>query len=222
MGASNVVLKNFLAVLLMLSLSTSEAHGIPSLFATINKALPQFSRTVNKTCASMLAAGIFAFCPLTGCDYGSSRTVMDVLGEKREGDQNISVFVDGVWWFGYQGGSLGYLRSDIVDESGVITFRQTLSGFVGEAIPNHHSIGTRVWLDHSDYRWFGTVVAVFDTDLNWNEAGDLYQIAVDGWRYVGTGDSLSPISVPRYILAYPRGGIDAEGFVFAEEAEDAQ
>ncbi len=180
--------------------------------------LPKLSRHIG----AGLAVGIIACSSLAGCDYGSSRPAFDVLGEKRDGDEKISILVDGVWWFGYQGGSVGYLRADVVDESGVITFRQTLSGFVGEAVGDHPDIGAQVWLDHDDYRWFGTIVTVFDTNLNWNERSDLYQIAVDSWMYVGAGDSMPPIAVPRFILAYRRGGVDAEGFVFAQEDADAQ
>lgn len=51
---------------------------------------------------------------------------------------------------------------------------------------------------------------------------DLYQISVEDWLYLGEGDSMPPTATPRFILAYPRDGADAEGFVIAEEADDAQ
>ncbi len=205
-------------MLLVVLLLASKVQSAPQLLAKINAALPKLNRHVG----GLLVASIIACNVLTGCDYGSSRSVLDVIGEKREGDENLSIFVDGVWWFGYQGGSVGYLRSQVADESGVITFRQTLSGFVGEALSDHPDIGAQVWLDHDDYRWFGTVVTVFDTNLNWNEKNDLYQISVEDWLYLGEGDSMPPTATPRFILAYPRDGADAEGFVIAEEADDAQ
>lgn len=198
-------------------------YATPAMPLSLAKFNAAFSSKVSLPLVGIVTAGFIACYSLTGCsgDYGSSRPVLDVIGEKREGDQDLAVFVDGVWWFGYQGGAVGYLRSDIADESGVVTFRQTLSGLVGENLSDHPDIGAQVWLDHDGYRWWGEIVAVFDTNLNFNAKSDLYQIAVAEWLYLGEGEAVPPAIVPRYMLAYPRGGVDAAGFVFSEKADDA-
>ena len=206
-------------LLLVLLMVSSGVYAMPFSLAKLNTTL---GNSLGRPLVGIITAGFIACHGLLGCgDYGSSRSVLEVIGEKREGDEDMAVLVDGVWWFGYQGGTVGYLRSNIADESGVVTFRQTLSGLKGEALPDHPDIGAQVWIDHDGYRWLGEIAAVFDTNRNWNAKNDLYQIAVADWLYLGEGEAVPPATVPRYILAYPRGGIDAEGFVFDKKVNDA-
>ena len=202
-------------ILLSLLLLASEMHGMPQFLTKLNGKL-------GRSISGMLMAGMLVCLPFTGCEYGPSRQVINVLGEKEEDEQDIKVVVDGKHWFGYQSGSVGYLRAEIVDDNGVVVFRQVLTGFVGEAISDHPHLGAQVSVDHDNYRWFGTVVAVFDNDFGRNDKNDFYQIAVSNWLYLGEGDSIAPSYVPRYILAYPRGGVDPQGFVWVEETDDAQ
>ena len=192
-------------------------------FATALQGKPLAQRFAGSKLGRWIGGALLAtvFVCGSGCDYGATQSVQQILGEKREDDQDLIIIVDGVVWHGYQRGSVGYLHSVVADEYGAITFVQTVGGFKGEAVPDHPHIGAQVYLDHDGFRWFGNVKAIFDSNLKYNHAFDLYQISVNDWLYLGEdGADVAPEYIPSSILAYQQGAGDSAGFVFSMESED--
>lgn len=194
------------ALLLVFVLTGAEAKG-RGVFLSKASSLSAdgVKRGITQVVGGILVA-IFATCGgITGCGYGTTKSVVDVLGEKDAND--LIVLVDGVWYRGYLGGALGGLVADVADDSGPITFVQRNSGFGGEAITDHEHIGADVYFDAEDFRWYGMVSNVFTN--NW------YEIEISDWRYTGAGEDRPPPLLSRFVLVHEH---DNE-IVFSTESE---
>ena len=150
---------------------------------------------------------------ITGCERSLEHQVVNIIGEKQEGEKDIIVEIDGVQYFGYLGADeYGRLQSVIADETGPIRFLHHTDSFVGNEIASNdigraiYIVGTR---DGRAVHRHGVVDMHFDNDL--------YLLQITHETYVDTEarvEGVMPyLALARHYEEEARYG----GFIYADD-----